>query len=481
MSKKYNKLLFYFITILVAFISILIHPMNIFVFTNSINYYANLLVMITFVIHLYFLLKSNFFYNIKGKVFYFFPLLLIFFLPVIGFFNSLIHTSVHFIEIGIYSLYYFISSSLILIIFTNIINEKKKIKNNLMYFLFIFLLIINFLIIINLKEFGYGLLVLNITNDMQVHINSNGIGRFFAITTIISGAIYLNTNVRTYFKLIAAIFFFYFLFLTIITEGRLNFLIIAFGIFFLIFFLIENTFKKIFLQIIILAFIILSHNQYIDYKIKRIETKRDDLLKITNDFEKYREINAEITYLKFNSNRITQNINTQNSFIGCKICPEFINNDKPNIVFEKLNNITNGRFYKWAVILYVNPKKIFGNGSNADRIILSDKILKIKYGNVNNDSASSILYMYSTSGIAGCIALLIFLLLIFTKFIEDYKKNYLKNNSAIVCAWAIIIMIIIRSLFENSYAILSVDLFVMIASLTFLNIYKKVSISQKNN
>jgi hypothetical protein len=89
--------------------------------------------------------------------------------------------------------------------------------------------------------------------------------------------------------------------------------------------------------------------------------------------------------------------------------------------------------------------------------------------------------MYSASGIVGCVALLIFLILIFTKFIEDYKKNYLKNNSVIVCTWAIIIMIIIRSLFENSYAILSVDLFVMIASLTFLNIFKKVSISQKNN
>ena len=479
MTKKYNKLLFYFITILVAFFSILIHPMNIFVFINSINYYANLLVTITFVIHLYFLLKSNFFYNIKRKVFYFFPLLLIFFLPVIGFFNSLIQNSVHFIEIGIYSLYYFISSSLILIIFTNIINEKKKIKINIMYFLFIFLLIINFLIIINLKEFGYGLLVLNITNDIQVHINSNGIGRFFAITTIISGAIYLNINVRAYLKLIAAIFFFYFLFLTIITEGRLNFLIIAFGIFFLIYFSIGNTFKKICLQFIILAFVILSHNQYIDYKIKKIE--REGVLKITNDSEKYERINREIDYLKINSNRIYQNIRSSNNFIGCKICPEFINNDKPNIVFEKLNNITNGRFYKWSVILYVNPKKIFGNGSNADRIILSDKILKIKYGNVNNDSASSIIYMYSTSGIVGCMGLLIFILFVFTKFIDDYKKNYLRNNSVIVCCWAIIIMVIIRSLFENSYAILSIDLFIMVASLTFLNIFKKILISQKNN
>ena len=131
--------------------------------------------------------------------------------------------------------------------------------------------------------------------------------------------------------------------------------------------------------------------------------------------------------------------------------------------------------------MYVNPKKIFGNGSNADRIILSDKILKIKYGNVNNDSASSIIYMYSTSGIVGCMGLLIFILFVFTKFIDDYKKNYLRNNSVIVCCWAIIIMVIIRSLFENSYAILSIDLFIMVASLTFLNIFKKILISQKNN
>jgi O-antigen ligase len=130
--------------------------------------------------------------------------------------------------------------------------------------------------------------------------------------------------------------------------------------------------------------------------------------------------------------------------------------------------------------LYTNPERILGNGSNADRVILSNKFLKIEYGNVNNDSASSIIYMYSSSGIVGCMALLIFILLLFTKFIDDYKKNYLKNNSAIICTWAIIIMVIIRSLFENSYAILSVDLFVMIASLTFLNIFKKFSISQKD-
>lgn len=475
MTKKYNKLLFYVITILVAFLSILTHPVNIFFFINSINYYANLLVLITFFLHLYFLFKSNFF-NIKGKVFYFFPLLLIFFLPVVGFFNSLIHASVQFIEVGIYSLYYFISASLILMIFTNILNEKKKLKVNLMYFLIIFLFILNFLIILNLQEFGYGLLVLNISNDIQLHINSNGIGRYFAITTIICGAVYLNKNIKVHLKLIAAIIFFYFLFLTTITEGRLNLLIVLFGIFFLIFFMRANTFKKLFLQFIILFFIVLSHNLYTDYKIKKIEVE-----KITNDAEKNVEIDRKITYLKVNSGRVYQYLKTSNNFEGCKICPEFLWNEKPNTILEKLNNITNGRFYKWSVVLYTNPKRIFGNGSNADRVILSKKFLKIEYGNVNNDSASSIIYMYSASGIVGCMALLIFLLLIFTKFIEDYKKNYLKNNSVIVCTWAIIIMVIIRSLFENSYAILSVDLFVMIASLTFLNIFKKVSISQKNN
>ena len=476
MTKKYNKLLFYVITILVAFLSILIHPVNIFFFINSINYYANFLVTITFFVHLYFLFKYNFFFYIKEKVFYFFPLLLIFFLPVIGFFNSLIHTSVQFIEVGIYSLYYFMSTSLILIIFTNILGEKKKLKINLMYFLFIFLFIINFLIILNLKEFGYGLLVLNISNDTQLHINSNGIGRFFAITTIICGAVYLNKNIKVHLKLIAAIIFFYFLFLTIITEGRLNLLIVLFGIFFLIFFSRVNVFVKLFLQFIILVFIVLSHNQYADYKIKKIEGEM-----IINDAEKNVEISRKIGNLKANSRRIYQSLETQNNFIRCKICPEFLKNEKPNIILEKLNNITNGRFYKWSVILYTNPKRIFGNGSNADRVILSNKFLEIEYGNVNNDSASSIIYMYAASGIVGCMTLLIFLLLIFAKFIDDYKKNYLKNNSAIVCTWAIIIMVIIRSLFENSYAILSVDLFVMIASLTFLNIFKKFSISQKNN
>jgi O-antigen ligase len=345
-----------------------------------------------------------------------------------------------------------------------------------MYFLFIFLFIINCLIILNLKEFGYGLLVLNIANDIQLHINSNGIGRFFAITTIICGAVCLNKNIKVHLKLIAAIIFFYFLFLTIITEGRLNLLIVLFGIFFLIFFWRINTFVKLFLQFIILVFIVLSHNQYTDYKIKKIEE-----VMITNDTEKNVEASRQIVNLKANSLRIYQNLETHNNFIRCEICPEFLMNEKPNIILEKLNNITNGRFYKWSVILYANPKRIFGNGSNADRVILSSKFLEIEYGNVNNDSASSIIYIYSASGIVGCMALLIFLLLIFIKFTQDYKKNYLKNNSVIVCAWAIIIMVIIRSLFENSYAILSVDLFVMIASLTFLNIFKNFSISQKNN
>ena len=142
-------------------------------------------------------------------------------------------------------------------IFTNILNEKKKLKVNLMYFLIIFLFILNFLIILNLQEFGYGLLVLNISNEIQLNINSNGIGRYFAITTIICGAVYLNKNIKVHLKLIAAIIFFYFLFLTTITEGRLNLLIVLFGIFFLIYFTRANIFKKLFLQFIILFFIFL--------------------------------------------------------------------------------------------------------------------------------------------------------------------------------------------------------------------------------
>jgi hypothetical protein len=178
----------------------------------------------------------------------------------------------------------------------------------------------------------------------------------------------------------------------------------------------------------------------------------------------------DLQYLDYNSGRVLGNLTTTNPFRNVETAPIFLrfyNEDieKKYPFIKKINDYTNGRVYKWIVIAYRNQYVFLGAGPQIDRKILYDYSL---IG--NNDSASALFYTYAVSGLLGVTALIYFHLLILYNYI--IKKNAIKTireNPTQTLSLTLIIMVLLRAVFENSYAIYGFDFLILIFSLINLN------------
>lgn len=140
-----------------------------------------------------------------------------------------------------------------------------------------------------------------------------------------------------------------------------------------------------------------------------------------------------------------------------------------------LQTHSSGRTYIWSYTLRnYEYKKIFGYGPHGDRFFLENLNKKNPFG----DNASNIfIYSLLSGGFASLLLMILIffnIFLIIKKFIESNSKNFYVNslfeNFAIIC----LIFFSIRSIFENSFGLFSVDFLITFLSLSYLvNLKKK--------
>jgi hypothetical protein len=150
-----------------------------------------------------------------------------------------------------------------------------------------------------------------------------------------------------------------------------------------------------------------------------------------------------------------------------------LSNNKTEIKNRILAKTTSGRIEIWNYSLKnYNYKKIFGYGPQGDRFFLKDDTPRMKkYG---DNSSNIFIYTLLSGGIISIILLILFFYEILKIFIKN-KKLYLFNKGSIYLNFSILCIVFfsIRSLFENSFGLFSIDFLIMCLSVFFITNYTK--------
>ena len=150
---------------------------------------------------------------------------------------------------------------------------------------------------------------------------------------------------------------------------------------------------------------------------------------------------------------------------------------------NKINNrmlIKNasGRIETWNYSLKsYNYKKIFGYGPQGDRFFLKDFNLITHREGYGNNSSNIFIYTLLSGGIISITLLILFFYEIIKIFIKN-KKLYFFNKNSIYLNFSILCLIFfsIRSLFENSFGLFSIDFLIMCLSVFFITNYTKIKL-----
>jgi oligosaccharide repeat unit polymerase len=158
-----------------------------------------------------------------------------------------------------------------------------------------------------------------------------------------------------------------------------------------------------------------------------------------------------ITFYKINS--------TNNSKITNFNTNRIIN--KP--VVGEINDVSSGRSIIWkrAFQIIIDKKIIFGLGPQADRKYLIEESIKYDINKHfwQNNSSNAFIYSYLCGGAVGLLLLFFIYFLIIKELYQTIfiKKSFYKGEPYIQFAAATLFYLIIRSLFENSFALFSID------------------------
>jgi hypothetical protein len=132
-----------------------------------------------------------------------------------------------------------------------------------------------------------------------------------------------------------------------------------------------------------------------------------------------------------------------------------------------LTTTTSGRYEVWHhTIKNYKYKNFFGYGPNGDRFFLKSFDKKDKYG----DNTSNI-WLHSL--VSGGFASIFFLILIFlgvVKIFKNNKKRIFSYNNSVCFNFSIVCLVFffIRSFFENSFGLFSIDFLITYLSISYL-------------
>ena len=121
---------------------------------------------------------------------------------------------------------------------------------------------------------------------------------------------------------------------------------------------------------------------------------------------------------------------------------------------------SSGRFNDWKNILSkINKSLIYGYGSQGDRYL------------INQTASNGLLYALSSSGILGILPFIFFSILsLWITLINFFKSMRLKIFLNYYIS-IVVILLLLRSLLESSYAVFSVDFIVIYTFVNYLNKY----------
>ena len=363
----------------------------------------------------------NFLIIIKKYKFNFFkdltPILYFFFLTTIIQFIGLLLRQ--------YNIFYlqFIFGTLSLISLFIIVykTNNENIFSKLFYLNFYLVAFLVIIFIYQNPNIAYGSGWINIFGHQIITINSNGFSRYLLFLYIYFFVSYLLSNNLNFYKFlilltIATLIFLY--------EGRVNIGILLI-INLIIFFKKINFFKKL------LLFFFISITPFV------ISTAWQNNLKNNNYFD---FLNSPT----FRTATTGENYNTKKEYISS---------------YLTINKISTGRYDKWKIILVYKQNItniIFGNGPEFDRLILN----RYNQYPTGSDSANGILYLYLCGGIFSVIFFLLLTILQLQKIWKNFIINNTQNlnrNPKVFISIICFLYILIRSLFENSFSVWSVD------------------------
>jgi O-antigen ligase len=135
---------------------------------------------------------------------------------------------------------------------------------------------------------------------------------------------------------------------------------------------------------------------------------------------------------------------------------------------------SSGRIDIWKESLKVFQKeKLFGYGPQGDRFLLKNSEIKNDFF---TNSSNALIYSLLSGGYFGIsVMFLIYINIIFKIYICLKKIKILDNFNKITLKLSIcyIIFFLIRSLFENSFSLFSIDFMMFILSATYIENYLK--------
>lgn len=122
-----------------------------------------------------------------------------------------------------------------------------------------------------------------------------------------------------------------------------------------------------------------------------------------------------------------------------------------------IENFSSGRFEDWKQIVNeVDKRFIIGFGAQGDRFL------------INQTASNGILYALTSSGFVGLFFFLFFTLKIFFIALKNFfLAKFFENNKIFINF--LIIIILMRSVLESSYAVFGIDLIILMTNLNYLS------------
>ncbi len=131
-----------------------------------------------------------------------------------------------------------------------------------------------------------------------------------------------------------------------------------------------------------------------------------------------------------------------------------------------LDNNSSGRvdIWKYSLTNY-EYENIFGYGSQGDRYFLKKYIKKDKFG---DNSSNAILYSFLSGGYLALLLIITIYIHLINR-IKYFIFTKYKNNVFYTFSISIIVFFFVRSLFENSFSLFSIDYLLLFSSLLYVN------------
>jgi hypothetical protein len=126
------------------------------------------------------------------------------------------------------------------------------------------------------------------------------------------------------------------------------------------------------------------------------------------------------------------------------------------------DSFSSQRFRDWKnIIILSNQNFLFGYGTQADRFL------------IQQTASNALVYAYSSAGIFGLLSIL-FIYLRYSYIFLKSVKIFSSSSSVFLFSYTILIIFLLRSIFESSFAVFGIDFILFALAIYYIeNEYKK--------